>query len=125
MWNKKINKLKNVWNNKVGKTKVKKLLPHVIWQSQEPWLINIRWCKGESSESSKTIDSDNTSTNIENCEYIGSSHFKRKDFDSKIIGNGESLSSRSETLNAGYNYLKEIKLKNINRVSNKYQFLKK
>ena len=70
-----------------------------------------------SSESSKTIDSDNTSTNIENCEYIGSSHFKRKDFDSKIIGNGESLSSRSETLNAGYSYLKEIKLKNINRVS--------
>ena len=54
---------------------------------------------------------------MENCEYIGSSHFKRKDFDSKIIGNSENLSSRSETLNASYSYLKEIKLKNINRVS--------
>ena len=45
----------------------------------------------------------------------------------------ESLSSRNETLNAGYSYLKEIKLKNINRVSiaqlninslkNKFEFL--
>ena len=51
-----------------------------------------------SSNSSKTINNDNTSSNIENSESIGFSYFKRKDFDSKLVRNGESLLNRSETL---------------------------
>ena len=81
----------------------------------------------------KGIDSDNTSTNIGNCEYLHSSNTKENAFGTDELGNIESFSNKNEVLELGYNQLKEIKLKNINRISigqininslrNKFEFL--